>query len=97
MLPFNRYGNIYWKTYQSLLGGVHLAESDAKPSRSHLALSAAGDLLVSFRRPRGTPPLIWKLTKTVQRAASAIAFAGAGIATVMQATIWSRYRESVFI
>ncbi|CAM9125223.1 unnamed protein product [Hapterophycus canaliculatus] len=39
-------------------------------------------------RPRGTPPLIWKMTRAVQRFSCTIAFTAATIATLVQAMLW---------
>lgn len=46
-----------------------------------------------FRRPRGTPPLIWKVTRAVQRFASTVAFSAAIIATVFQGFVWKLHCE----
>lgn len=39
-------------------------------------------------RPRGTPPVIWKIAQAVQRVSCAVAYAAAAIASLLQATIW---------
>ncbi|CAM9405717.1 unnamed protein product [Ectocarpus sp. 8 AP-2014] len=59
-------------------------------------------------RPRGTPTLIWKVTRGVQRVSSTVVFAAAALATVLQAVLvtldykylnlWAAYVEGgVFI
>ncbi|CAM9636731.1 unnamed protein product [Scytosiphon promiscuus] len=39
-------------------------------------------------RPPGTPPLIWRMTRTVQRFSCTVAFTAATLATLVQAMLW---------